>query len=593
MAPLTPAYRLAVAARVVAAIVGGYALAALATFALAQFLPMTKAEASMTATLLSFLIYACAVIWVFATRRKEGFRQSMAWLHTWSGLVVGWILFAVFVTGTLSYFRPEISQWMRPELRDMQTQPGAAAKAIATLQQRASDSPRWFIRLPDAREPVVRATWRDPNAEGRRFKNAVFDPATGEEVTARDTRGGDFFYRFHFELSMKPIWGRWVVGFCAMFMFVAIISGVITHKKIFKDFFTFRPKKGQRSWLDAHNAVGVLALPYHIMITYSGLVTLMFMYMPWGVQANYGDNREAFFDEALAVTAETPAANQPGTLADVEPMLLAAQRHWKGANASMITVHNPSDANSRIEIRRDNEGRLSHSNQSVVFAGATGELIAAAGEPAPATQTHDVVYGLHMANFSSTALRWLFALCGLGGILMVASGLVLWSVKRAPARVKLGRTPFGHRLVEVLNIGVITGLPIAIAAFFYANRLLPVGLAERPTWEVRVFFAAWLLSFLIPILRPARAAWKAQLLAAATLFAALPVLNALTTQAHLGITLSQGNWVYAGFDLTMLGLAGLLGLAARYAARTPAARRKPARNKAETLEDLPAEAERA
>ncbi len=28
------------------------------------------------------------------------FRQSMAWLHAWSGLVVGWVLFAVFVTGT-------------------------------------------------------------------------------------------------------------------------------------------------------------------------------------------------------------------------------------------------------------------------------------------------------------------------------------------------------------------------------------------------------------------------------------------------------------------------------------------------------------
>ncbi len=26
---------------------------------------------------------------------KEGFRQSMAWLHTWSGLLVCWILLLV------------------------------------------------------------------------------------------------------------------------------------------------------------------------------------------------------------------------------------------------------------------------------------------------------------------------------------------------------------------------------------------------------------------------------------------------------------------------------------------------------------------
>lgn len=40
----------------------------------------------------------------------------MAWLHTWSGLVVGWVLFFVFVTGTAGYFNSEITRWMQPEL---------------------------------------------------------------------------------------------------------------------------------------------------------------------------------------------------------------------------------------------------------------------------------------------------------------------------------------------------------------------------------------------------------------------------------------------------------------------------------------------
>src|SRR5256885_4150372 len=77
---------------------------------------------------------------------------------------------------------------------------------------------------------------------------------------------------------MPRIWGRWIVGFATMLMFVAIITGVITHKKIFTDFFTFRPRKGQRSWLDAHNATAVLALPdrkstrlnsSHLVISYA------------------------------------------------------------------------------------------------------------------------------------------------------------------------------------------------------------------------------------------------------------------------------------------------------------------------------------
>ncbi|HEV7314113.1 PepSY-associated TM helix domain-containing protein [Sphingopyxis sp.] len=50
---------------------------------------------------------------------KNGFRQSMAWLHTWTGLVLGWLLFAIFVTGTASYFQEEITAWMTPEVRSV------------------------------------------------------------------------------------------------------------------------------------------------------------------------------------------------------------------------------------------------------------------------------------------------------------------------------------------------------------------------------------------------------------------------------------------------------------------------------------------
>lgn len=64
----TAMYRLAVLSRVTAAICGGYALAGLCTALLAIWLPMARADAVMTATMLSFAIYACAVIWVFAAR---------------------------------------------------------------------------------------------------------------------------------------------------------------------------------------------------------------------------------------------------------------------------------------------------------------------------------------------------------------------------------------------------------------------------------------------------------------------------------------------------------------------------------------------
>ncbi|WP_348629401.1 PepSY-associated TM helix domain-containing protein [Methylobacterium sp. 17Sr1-1] len=79
-------------------------------------------------------------------------------------------------------------------------------------------------------------------------------PRSGDRRPAsmRATRGGDFFYRFHFELNLPPLWGRWIVGICAMVMLVALVSGVVTHRRIFSDFFTLRrDKAAQRGWLDA------------------------------------------------------------------------------------------------------------------------------------------------------------------------------------------------------------------------------------------------------------------------------------------------------------------------------------------------------
>ncbi|MDA1172880.1 MAG: PepSY-associated TM helix domain-containing protein, partial [Proteobacteria bacterium] len=48
-------------------------------------------------------------------QKMEGPRQSMSWLHTWASLILGWLLYAIFVTGTLSFFQNEISTWMKPE----------------------------------------------------------------------------------------------------------------------------------------------------------------------------------------------------------------------------------------------------------------------------------------------------------------------------------------------------------------------------------------------------------------------------------------------------------------------------------------------
>ena len=62
-------YRLAVASRVAGAFLGGYALISAVTVLLALVWPLPKAQAVLSASLLSFALYAGFVIWAFHVRR--------------------------------------------------------------------------------------------------------------------------------------------------------------------------------------------------------------------------------------------------------------------------------------------------------------------------------------------------------------------------------------------------------------------------------------------------------------------------------------------------------------------------------------------
>src|SRR5687767_15453564 len=47
----------------------------------------------------------------------SSFRAGMTWVHTWFGLVLGFVLMVVFFFGSLSVFDREIDRWAVPETR--------------------------------------------------------------------------------------------------------------------------------------------------------------------------------------------------------------------------------------------------------------------------------------------------------------------------------------------------------------------------------------------------------------------------------------------------------------------------------------------
>ena len=88
--PITPRYRLAVTSRIIAALVGGYLVAYASAALLTVVLPMSRINRAVTASLLSFVVWAVVAIWVFAARS--------AWRGWWTLLAAGGVMLALAMT---------------------------------------------------------------------------------------------------------------------------------------------------------------------------------------------------------------------------------------------------------------------------------------------------------------------------------------------------------------------------------------------------------------------------------------------------------------------------------------------------------------
>lgn len=319
--------------------------------------------------------------------------------------------------------------------------------------------------------------------------------------------------------------------------------------------------KGQRSWLDAHNVLSVLALPFHLMITYSGLIFLGSIYMPLIVAAFYegGINaREALDKELYPEPQIVGPAGEPAPLADLAPMFAMLEDRWGKQRIRYMEIHHPGDRNARIMFMENIDASVANSTEQLIFDGVSGELLEAQQPYAISLpkQTYSALTSLHEGIFAGPWLRWLYFFSGLLGTGMIATGLVLWTVKRRP---KTQPSKLGPFIVEKLNIGTVVGLPVAMASYFWANRLLPVELTGRADWEAHCLFLVWLGMLIHALVRPVTVAWKEQLLAAAFAFGLIPLLSGLLTERHLVNSLLNGDWIMAGFDLTVLFIGLSLG----------------------------------
>lgn len=488
------------------------------------------------------------------TMQNKGIRQSMAWLHTWTGLIFGWLLFAIFLMGTSAYYRHHINLWMQPQLAQYRINQDVAVKtAVEYLNKNAADAKSWYVSLANQENPVNKMYWE--KATGG-YESKTLDANTGEELKLSNTQGGDFFYNFHFQLYGMPVLiGRLITSLAAFIMLIALISGIITHKKIITDFFTLRTFKSQRSWLDFHNVSSVLALPFFLTITFTGLAIFFYLYLPFGMKKLYPDNPFKYFTEIRTISVNNNHNADPikTEMLPIQTLLGKVKQQWSDQALATIEVKNPNTDQATISFKQL-EDRSITLNQPQITFDATGNILGNTKNNSAVATLNAGVYGLHMATFAQPLLRLAFFCSGILGCLMIASGLLLWSLKRQ-IQNKSNQFHLGHYLVDRLNIATFIGLPIAMLAYMFTNRFLQI--TETTTnYEIYSFFVVWTLSLIIALFTKKQYLWQSQVAILGIVAIALPIYDLIYLLNHQLVTDFQSYWAFLRVDLFFILSAG-------------------------------------
>ncbi|MFO6419026.1 PepSY-associated TM helix domain-containing protein [Hylemonella sp. W303a] len=540
----------------------------------------------------------------------QSFRHAATWVHTWFGLVLGFVLMACFFFGALSVFDREIDRWaipasrfapqpmpsfdkvLRPAFESMQPNQESLDQARTLVDGPLPthwDSPKSWEAYTTHRDPVLNlsARWKTPNA---RVPDDVvgyrtIDPRNGKVLADDQLKiGSQFFFPLHYNLTLNQSitangrdLGVWIVGFAGLVMLVALISGVVMHRKFFREFFTFRPRKNtQRSVLDLHNMTGALALPFHFFFALTGLLISADTYFP--VTETQLEPLHELHEKIEEQETGLPhgRAGVAAPLASVDAMVTEAQRRWTakgmaGEVGSLRLMH-VGDANGYVSILRAGTDRIASVSEGIHFKASTGEVLREDPPQTAVGGVADFLVGLHLQHFRHWLLRWFYVLGGLMGAACIATGFIFFVEKRKKQHAKVGGQ--GSRAVDALAVTTVTGMLLATLSILIANRLLPealpAGWPPRDSLQIYVFWTGWALAMLHAFVRSApvalgkiNPAWRGQCWAVAALAVAAVLLNWITTGDHLLRTLATGYWPVAGVDLSLLVTAGLALLAAR------------------------------
>jgi len=481
-------------------------------------------------------------------------------VHTWAGLIAGFGLFIAFYAGAITVFVHELQEWeqsAKPH-RPVDSVENAQRLVDLVLARHPEAHDRFNLQVPSSHHPELLLRWDDHEFQ-------LTPELQLAEIKPSSELAG-LIYRLHYTAGIPTPWGLYALGFVCILYGLALVTGIVIYTPVFlKDLFALRVGRNlKRLWQDAHNAIGVLSLPFHVIFAWTGAILAIgtLLLAPFQYLVFEGKLMQLIgADLTLAEPREPAGSNAP--LLSVSQVLARAQAARPGIEAESLVYHHAGDANAQIDIYGHVEQRSLSALAAIALNGSSGELIRIvdAERFSVGTRFYRSLAALHFGDFGEAPVKWLYFILGMAGAFLFYSGNLLWIETRRERRSVL--QPRNTRWMAQATLGVCLGCIAGISAIFLANKLLPAALADRPVWEERVYFLVFFLCLIWAFARPPARGGYELLLTSAVLTGAIPFVNALVTGNHIVNTLIHGEWALFFVDVIALLFAWMFWRMAR------------------------------
>lgn len=374
--------------------------------------------------------------------------KALLSLHSWSGIVLGMLLYAVIFTGTVAVVAEEIGEWSNSNypLKLM-----LSSDIDETVKRLAEQTPVEYqeeisIFENDRQQLVYFFHTHKQNPSGDMDEYGIqYYLTPGGDIASQKTGYSTELYaqddtyalsRFlvsiHTELHIPAPWGLILTGILGLAMLIASVSGFMMHRHLFTDMFAIRKQRnGQALKRDSHTVAGTWSIPFAILLAFTGSFfsfSTAFGIPAMGMVAFGGDQEALMY---ALVGEQQHKSEAPKESANLNTMLQDAVQRQSAVPSFLSISHLGTESASVLAFFLPNEGKVGY--EQLVYDASNGDFIEykpiVGTVPSAGSMILSLIYPIHFGTFAGLMSKIIWISLGVAACYVTITGLQLYAYR--------------------------------------------------------------------------------------------------------------------------------------------------------------------